>query len=156
MGTSILAWFEKTERAERAVRALRKADFKQAQVGKAHVGGEGIAQWSKNELIGGGMGGFLGFFMGELSVFAVRDFVEAGGTGGGLLVPILTGVGLGLLGIPLGIWASWAVSKEQALEAEEETWAGKILVSIQVEIERKEEVRKLLLAQGAREVIEEG
>ena len=76
--------------------------------------------------------------------------------GEGLRVPLLVGLGAGMIGSGLGVWANKSVSLQMARDEEREGQGGKTTVKVRTEDRQREEARKILMRAGAIEVEEEG
>ncbi len=129
--TVLIGVFATHAAAERFVEELRRAGFREDQVGVATPGGEGTDRATRVEetaLVGAISGGTMGVFAGLLlSVLPGVGPVLAGGLLVGLLSSVAVGATAGgLLGALLGL----GVSAEHARRYEQHVRAGRTLVVV--------------------------
>lgn len=142
--TSILALFKDREDAESAVRALKSARFDSARLGVVPPGETHTPPFGKIAAIGvlaGTVGcAIVGVLIGAVVAHVLHQ---------GWFVPFMFGITGAATGTVAGLLVSQTGGSQGALYYEEEVEAGRTLVTVTSELERAEEARRILLAEGA-------
>jgi hypothetical protein len=150
MTTTVLALFKTSGEAQAAVRALRSAHFDSARMGIVHAGDARVPRFGQNAFFGVA-GGALGCALAGMIVGILAAGVIPGLgpwlTGGWFAVLMLAVAG-GATGAVAGLLVSQSISRQGSLYYEEEVAAGRTLVSVNVEPQRAEEARRILVAEG--------
>ncbi len=146
MSTTVLALFKDQREAEAAVEALRSAHFDSARMGIGNAGDASVPKHGRNALVGvlaGAAGcGLVGTLIGVFAAGLVPGL--AAWLAGGWFVPVMIGLG----GAATGAIAGW-LSRQHAVDYEEEVAAGRTLVSVYSHPDKVEEARRILLEEGA-------
>lgn len=151
MSDTIAALFKNQEHADSAVRALKSAEFDNAEIEirgprepkVPDFGGNAARGVAIGSIGGTALGGVLGLLAAGV-VPGSHAYVQ-----GGWFDPFMLAIALGATGGLAGLLLSAGASRDRALFFEQEVQSGRYLVTVETQPERRETAREILLSKGA-------
>ncbi len=135
MSDTIAALFKNQEQADSAVRALKSAEFDNAEIEIRGPREPKVPDFGGNAARGVAIGSIGG--------------TALGGVLGLLAAGVVLAIALGATGGLAGLLLSAGASRDRALFFEQEVQSGRYLVTVETQPERRETAREILLSKGA-------